>query len=76
MVIDNIFIDKVKYENYFLHLQGESSPLCQLTIGKIIIQGYYRLSTTILSDTYKYVNNMFRPLLPSSGWIQYQRKTT
>jgi len=30
----------------------------------------------MLSDTYKYVNYMFRPLWPSSGWIQYQRKTT
>jgi len=38
------------------------------------MQGYYRLNTTILSDTYQYLNYMFRPLWPSSGWIQYQRK--
>jgi hypothetical protein len=40
----------------------------------LIMQGYYRLNTTILSDTYKYANYTFRPFWPSSGWIQYQRK--
>ena len=34
----------------------------------------YRLNTTILSDIYKYLNYMFRPLWPSSGWIRYQMK--
>jgi len=38
------------------------------------MQDYYRLNTTILSDTYKYFNYMFRPLWPSSVWIQYQGK--
>ena len=37
-----------------------------------IMAGYYRLNTTILSDAYKYLNYMFRPLLPSSGWIEYK----
>jgi len=41
-----------------------------------IIQGYYRLNTTTLSDTYKYISYTLRPLWPSSGWIQYQRKKT
>jgi len=26
------------------------------------MQEYYRLNTTVLSDTYKYLNYMFRPL--------------
>ena len=34
----------------------------------MIMQGYYRLNTTVSSDKYKYVNYMFRPLWPSSGW--------
>jgi len=29
------------------------------------MQGYYHLNTTILSDTYEYLNYMFRPLWPS-----------
>ena len=36
--------------------------------------GYYRLNTTILSDTYKYLNYMFHPLWPSSVWLQHQKQ--
>jgi len=28
------------------------------------MQGYCHLNTTVLSDTYKYVNYMFQPLWP------------
>jgi len=52
----------------------EAMFVTSVRIGKIIMQGYYRLNTTMLSDTYKYVNYMFRPLWPSSGWIQHQKK--
>ena len=42
--------------------------------GKQICKAIKRLNTNILSDTYKYLY-MFRPLWPSSGWIQYHEKT-
>jgi len=40
------------------------SPAISLSPKVNNMQGYYRLNTTILSDTYKYLNYMFRPLWP------------
>jgi len=68
----HVYDQWVPVQNSMLHV-GIVTKAIRISKGKQM-QGYYRLNTPILSDTYKYLNYMFRPLLPSSGWVEYQRK--
>ena len=63
-------------------VQGESSSLCWLIEGKQIFKGIYRLNTSILSDTYKYliyyyqhikrcIPAAFTPVTPSAEKTTY-----
>ena len=54
-------------------LQDESSSLCWLTKGKQSCEDIPSW-TQLYCQIYKYLNYMFRPLWPSSGWIRNQMK--
>jgi len=66
---------KIKHKLYIASWPAPLSRWKVLGSPKVNIYArVYRVNTTVLSDTYKCLIYMFRPLWPSSGWIQYQRE--